>query len=71
MALPFFISISSDPTLDLVQKDQTTSRIKAFYGTSENALKTQIWIALSVYILVAIIRKMLQMKKASIPCYRF
>jgi Transposase DDE domain/Domain of unknown function (DUF4372) len=34
-------------------------RIKAFYGTSENAVKTQIWIAVSVYILVAIIRKRL------------
>ncbi len=32
-------------------------RIKAFYGTSENAVKTQIWIAVSVYILVAIVRK--------------
>jgi IS4 transposase len=29
-------------------------RIKAFYGTSENAAKTQIWIAVSVYVLVAI-----------------
>jgi hypothetical protein len=34
-------------------------RIKAFYGTSENAVKTQIWIAVSVYVLVAIIRKRL------------
>ncbi len=33
--------------------------IKAFYGTSENAVKTQIWIAVSVYILVAIVRKRL------------
>ncbi len=32
-------------------------RIKAFFGTSENAVKTQIWIALSVYVLVAIVRK--------------
>ncbi len=32
-------------------------RIKAFYGTSENAVKTQIWIAISVYVLVAIARK--------------
>jgi hypothetical protein len=32
-------------------------RIKAFYGTSENAVKTQIWIALSVYVLVAIVKK--------------
>jgi transposase len=34
-------------------------RIKRFYGTSENAVKTQIWIAVSVYVLVAIIRKRL------------
>jgi transposase len=32
-------------------------RIKKFYGTSENAVKTQIWIAISVYVLVAIIKK--------------
>ena len=34
-------------------------RIKAFYGTSENAVKTQIWIAVSMYVLVAIVRKRL------------
>ena len=34
-------------------------RIKAFFGESENAVKTQIWIAVSVYVLVAIIRKRL------------
>ena len=34
-------------------------RLKAFYGTSENAVKTQIWIAVSVYVLVAIVRKQL------------
>ena len=34
-------------------------RIKAFFGTSENALKTQIWIAISVYVLVAIVKKRL------------
>jgi hypothetical protein len=37
-------------------------RIKAFHGTSENAVKTQIWIAVSVYVLVAIVRKRLEMK---------
>jgi hypothetical protein len=37
-------------------------RIKAFYGTSENAVKTQIWIAVSVYVLVAIVRKQLGLK---------
>ena len=34
-------------------------RIKSFYGTSENAVKTQIWIAVAVYVLVAIIKKRL------------
>jgi hypothetical protein len=34
-------------------------RIKAFFGTSANAVKTQIWIAVSVYVLVAIVRKRL------------
>jgi hypothetical protein len=34
-------------------------RIKTFFGTSENAVKTQIWIAVSVYVLVAILRKRL------------
>ena len=35
-------------------------RIKAFYGTSINAVKTQIWIAISVYVLIAIIKKKLK-----------
>jgi hypothetical protein len=38
-------------------------RIKAFYGTSLNAVKTQIWIAISVYVLVAIVRKHLGIKR--------
>jgi IS4 transposase len=38
-------------------------RIKAFYGTSENAVKTQIWIAISVYLLVAIIKKQLRIER--------
>jgi hypothetical protein len=37
-------------------------RIKKFYGTSMNALKTQIWIAISVYVLVAIVKKELQLE---------
>jgi len=36
-------------------------RIKAFYGTSENAVRTQIWIAVSVYVLVAILKKRLDL----------
>ncbi len=34
-------------------------RIKRFFGTSENAVKTQVWIAISVYVLIAIIKKRL------------
>ena len=37
-------------------------RIKRFYGTSENAVRTQIWIAVSVYVLVAIIKKQLKLE---------
>jgi hypothetical protein len=36
-------------------------RIQAFYGTSENAVKTQIWIAIAVYVLIAIIKKQLKL----------
>jgi hypothetical protein len=43
-------------------------RVKAFYGTSENAVKNQIWIAISVYVLVAIIKKQL---KLNISLYTF
>ena len=37
-------------------------RIKSFFGTSENAVKSQIWIAISVYVLVAIVKKRLNLK---------
>ncbi|MDP1785839.1 transposase, partial [Nitrosomonas sp.] len=37
-------------------------RIKRFYGTTENAVKTQIWIAISVYLLVAIVKKRLNIE---------
>ena len=37
-------------------------RIKSFFGTSENAVKTQVWIAVSVYVLVAIVRKRLSLR---------
>lgn len=40
-------------------------RIKAFYVTSENAVKTQIWIAICVYVLVAFIKKELLLVKSS------
>jgi len=39
-------------------------RVKAFYGTSENAVKTQIWIAIAVYVLVAIIKKHLKLEQS-------
>ncbi|HUW60451.1 MAG TPA: IS4 family transposase, partial [Candidatus Bathyarchaeia archaeon] len=39
-------------------------RIKAFYGTSINAVKTQIWIAVSVYVLAAIIKKELRIERS-------
>lgn len=39
-------------------------RIKGFYGTSENAVKTQVWIAISVYVLVAIVRKELKSERS-------
>lgn len=41
-------------------------RIKAFFGTSDNAVKTQIWIVISVYVLVAILRKRLHLEKLSL-----
>ena len=37
-------------------------RIRKFYGTSANALKTQIWIAISIYVLVAIVKKQLKLE---------
>lgn len=43
-------------------------RIKSFYGTSANAVKTQIWVAITVYALVAIIRKRLRLE---LPLYSF
>jgi len=41
-------------------------RIKKFYGTTENALKTQIWIAITVYVLAAIVKKELQLDQTSL-----
>ena len=45
-------------------------RIKAFFGTSENAVRAQIWIAVSVYVLVAIVKKSWASIRVSMPCYR-
>jgi hypothetical protein len=41
-------------------------RIKSFYGTSENAVKTQIWIAISTYVLVAIVKKQMRLNDLSL-----
>jgi hypothetical protein len=37
-------------------------RIKSFYGTTQNAVKTQIWIAISVYVLAAVVKKELHLE---------
>jgi len=39
-------------------------RIKAFYGTTDNAVKTQVWIAISVYVLAAIVKKELKLDRS-------
>ena len=39
-------------------------RIKAFYGTSPNAVKTQVWVAISIYVLVAIVKKELRSERS-------
>ncbi len=39
-------------------------RIKAFYGTTDNAVKTQVWVAISVYVLVAILKKELGLERS-------
>lgn len=46
-------------------------RINAFYGTSENAVKTQIWIAISIYVLVAITRKRLKIEESLYTLLQF
>ena len=46
-------------------------RIKAFYGTSPNAVKTQIWVAMCVYLLVAIMKKRLDLPGASTQSCKF
>jgi hypothetical protein len=45
-----------------IKPNRQNLRIKHFYGTSENAVKTQIWIAVCVYVLAAIIRRELMLK---------
>ena len=60
---PFGYRSALQTTLEdrtLFQMDQTTLKNQGFLRTSENAVKTQIWIAISVYVLVAIIKKRLK-----------
>ena len=45
-------------------------RIKAFLGTSENAVKTQIWIAVATYVLIAIVKKRRSCRIASTKSYK-
>jgi NAD(P)-dependent dehydrogenase (short-subunit alcohol dehydrogenase family) len=51
----------------VIQVDQAHLRIKRFFGTSENAVRTQIWIAISVYVLVAIIKE--ETSFGGVPAY--
>jgi len=46
-------------------------RIKSFYGTSENAVRTQIWIAISVYVLVAILKKRMRLEQSLYTILQF
>ena len=50
---------SKYPTKTFSHLDQFLCMAQPFYGTTENAVKTQIWIAISVYVLVAIVKKRL------------
>ena len=49
---------------DTLRRISYVDRIKAFLGTSQNAVKTQIWIAISVYLLVAILKKELKLERS-------
>lgn len=44
-------------------------RVKAFFGASENVVKAQIWIALAVYVLVAIVKNVYTLKRVYTKCY--
>ena len=47
-----------------IQHYHGNRKVKTFYGTSQNAVKTQIWISIAVYVLVAIIKKKLNLKQS-------
>ncbi len=48
--------------------DQAAPRIKKFLGTSENAVKTQVWSAIATYVLIAIVKKELQLNASLYTC---
>jgi hypothetical protein len=56
---------------DLLSFAQAILRIKAFYGTSLKAVKTQVWVAISVYGLVAIVKKQLRLSSVSTKFSKF
>jgi hypothetical protein len=67
--IPSFIVITdgkgSDLSVELFFKwIKQHLRIKAFFGTSRNAVETQIWIAISIYLLIAIIKKTLKLDES-------
>jgi hypothetical protein len=57
------ITIAHDPQIELFFKwIKQHLRIERFYGLSENAVKTQVWIAISVYVLLAVVKKHLRLE---------
>ena len=66
--IPCFVHVSSGAVHDVKELFfkwlKQNLRIKAFYGTSDNAVKTQIWIAVSMYVLVAIVKKELKIERS-------
>ena len=59
-----FFCTRLQPALAFFKWIKQNLRIKAFYGTSVNAVKTQVWIAVSVYVLVAILKKELKLDRS-------
>jgi hypothetical protein len=59
-----FTQSTNYPRPDSTEIIEEPLRIKHFYGTSDNAVKTQIWTAVCVYALVAILKKQLQSEKS-------
>ena len=63
-SIPCFIRITAANVHDVNILDELLLQPGAFYGTSPNAVKTQIWIAISVYLLVAILKKELKIERS-------